>query len=291
MDITYHQKYIVGAHTSFSGKICDTLWTGINHGMMALQFFMGSPHQYNRSKISDKDLVECEKILARFPMHVFTHFPYTSNLAGTKDVLAWNGNDIQDRKTEMLLKGIEYELKIISNFKNSGVVIHPGYQEDRKSGLETIAKSINKINFPKNSKLILENSAGQGSSLATTLEELKTIIDFVDEDKRQYIGVCIDTCHTYAYGLYDLSICEQVDNLFSDFDRTIGLDKLTLIHLNDSETKMKSRVDRHSCLGTGYIWKEDMSSLKRLLEKSEEYNIPLILETHGVDMVALACLR
>lgn len=290
MEITYHQKYIVGAHTAFSGKICDTLWSGINHGMMALQFFMGSPQGYNRSKISDQDLKECSKIVSRFPLHIFTHFPYVSNLAGSKDILAWNGNLEQDKKTNMMLKGLEYELGIMSNFTNSGVVIHPGNYPDRKKGIEAIAKSINKINFFGNSKLILENSAGQGTSLATTFEEIKAIIDLVDKDKHKHLGVCIDTCHTYAYGLYDLSKCEEVDKLFSDFDKIIGLDKLTLFHLNDSETKMKSKKDRHACLGTGYIWKDGMDSLKHLLVMCEKYGIPLILETHGIDMVTLSCL-
>jgi deoxyribonuclease-4 len=288
----YNIRWDVGAHTAFEKRVCDTLWTSINYGMYTTQFFMGNPQNFDRAKISAEDLSSCKKILERYPTNVFTHFPYIANLAGSKKTLAWDGNPLQDYKTTHILRSLEYELGIIAQLgsKKNGVVIHPGNFPDRQKGLETISKSINKINFFPGSKLILENSAGGGTSLATTFLEIKEIINHIDDRRKEHIGVCIDTCHIYAYGDYDLSEVKEVKRMFSDFDKIIGIDKLSLIHLNDSETPIKSRVDRHACIGAGHIWKKNFSSLVYLLDQAQEYGIPIVLETHGLDMITLACL-
>ena len=288
----YDVKWEVGAHTCFEKKICDTIWTGANYGMYTVQFFMGNPYGFDRAKISMEDLEESKKILKRFPMSVFTHFPYVSNLAGSKDVLAWSGDKSQDRKTLHILKSLEYELGVISDLevKKSGVVIHPGNFPEREKGLEAISNSINRINFKKGSKLVLENSAGQGVSLATTFREIKKIIDGVEESKKDNIGVCIDTCHIYAYGDYDLSEERDVDRMFRDFEECIGIDRLSLIHLNDSEKIRKSKKDRHACLGEGCIWKGCKMSLVYLLERCEKIGVPMVLETDLSDMKVVAGL-
>jgi deoxyribonuclease-4 len=285
-------KWKVGAHTCFEKRICDTLWTSVNYGMYVTQFFMGNPYSFTRAEISVSDIEESKKILARFPMAVFTHFPYVCNLAGSKDVLAWNGNSSQDAKTCKVLRSLEYELGVVSSLGvlSSGVVVHPGNFPDRKMGLEAIGKSINKINFAKGSKLVLENSAGQGTSLATTFREIRTILDCVEESKRGNIGVCIDTCHIYAYGEYDLSRISEVDRMFVEFDECVGLDRLSLVHLNDSETVRGSKKDRHALLGEGRIWKGGFESLVYLLNRCERYKVPMVLETDMLDMLTLANL-
>jgi len=292
MNRVYDVSWSVGAHTGFAGKICDTLWTSVNYGMYTTQFFMGNPQGFDRAKISFDDIAESKKILAKYPMHVFSHFPYVANLAGSVASLAWNGDETQDSKTRHIIKSLEYELSVLSNFDSgrNGVVIHPGSFKDREKGLAAISKSINKINFTENSKLVLENASGQGSALATTFQEIKTIIDGVDESKQEHIGVCIDTCHLFAYGDYDLSKVSEIDRMFADFDDIIGLEYFTLLHLNDSETKLKGKVDRHACLGKGYIWGDSFASLKHLLDRCKSLDIPAVLETHGVDMITLAVL-
>jgi apurinic endonuclease APN1 len=248
---------------------------------------MGNPQGFNRAKISEEDLKECKKILNRYPMAVFSHFPYVANLAGSKDSLAWCGDVSQDKKTKHVLTSLEYELNTLSHLKG-GVVIHPGNYTNRKEGLETIAKSINKLDLLPDAKLILENSAGQGTSLATTLDELKIILDGVDAKNKDNMGVCIDTCHIFAYGDYDLRKRDEVDRLFKDFDRKIGMENFSLLHLNDSVERLKSKKDRHACLGCGHIWEGDMTPLKYLLCKCKENNIPIVLETTGADMLTLA---
>lgn len=280
--------WVVGAHTPFSGTIESVIKISIKYAMTATQFFLGNPKTINRTNISSTDITKTKRLLDRFPLHIFSHFPYTSNLAGSKNCLAWNGDATQDTKTASLLKSLEYELSVLSNFKNNGVVIHPGNYTDRERGLLTIAESINKIKFVPNSKLILENSAGQGTSLCTTLEEIKTVIDNVNQ--KNHIGVCIDTAHIFSVGDYNISKVSEIDRLFSDFDRIIGMKYFTLLHLNDSEVPLSSKKDRHACLETGYIWGKTNKSLIYLLEKCRTHNIPCILETHGTDMFVLAQL-
>ena len=285
-------KWEVGAHTCFEKRICDTLWTSVNYGMYTTQFFMGNPYGFSRAKISSSDIEESKKILHRFPMCVFTHFPYVCNLAGSKDTLAWNGNKAQDSKTINILGSLEYELGVIQSLgvDRSGVVIHPGNFPDREKGLEAIGKSISKINFKPGMKLVLENSAGQVTSLATTFREIKRIIDCVDRNKQSNIGVCIDTCHIYAYGDYDLSVKSEIDRMFKEFNDLIGIDKLSLIHLNDSETVRGSKKDRHALLGKGNIWKGDLGSLVYLLDFCKRIRVPMVLETDMSDIVTLANL-
>lgn len=282
-------EYNAGSHMGFSGKISDTIWEAINLGMTTLQFFLGNPYGYDRAKISIEDIEKCKKILKHWPTDIFSHYPYISNLAGSIKSLAWNGDEKQDKKTQYILKSLEYELNILSNF-NGGVVIHPGNFPERSKGLKAISESINKINFTKGSKLLLENAAGQGDSLAVNFLEIKAILDNIEKTRKENVFVCIDTCHIFAYGEYNLSNIEDVDKMFNDFEKTIGIDKFALLHLNDSETPQKSRKDRHACLGQGYIWKNSFDSLVHLLKKCEKYKIPIVLETCSSDMITLSNL-
>lgn len=289
-------KWCVGAHVSFDGTLSHTLSEAIAQGMGAVQFFMGNPYNFKRTVIDDKDIKACKKLLDRYPMHLFTHFPYIANLCGSVKSLAWSGNNDQDQKTFLVLKGIEHELKTLDRMAirgyNTGVVFHPGSYKDRKKGLAMIAQSINRIQFDAkgDAKLILENSAGQGTTLGTTLKELAEIINGVDENKKKHLGVCIDTCHLFAVGDYNLSKTSEIERFFNDFDRLIGLKYLVVIHLNDSCTNKGSCVDRHECLGNGTIWNKSTESLVFLLEKCKRLNIPCVLETASSDMIMLTLL-
>jgi deoxyribonuclease-4 len=283
-----------GAHTEFSKNIYDTLKKSIFCGMTVTQFFFGSPKSFMRHRATQEDIDKCKKLLDRFPLHVFSHFPYISNLAGSVKQLAWSGDKEQDAKTQNIINELEYELSVLSNFsiygKKSGVVIHPGNYKDESLGLAAIAKSINKINFTKGSTLLLENSAGQGCVLAKTFKEIKKIIDQVLPKNQKHIGVCVDTAHICGMGEYDLSKCSEVVRMFEEFDQTIGMNKFTLLHLNDSVVPLGSKKDEHALLGTGHIWNYSFESLILLLNMCKKYEIPVMLETHGLDMLILGAL-
>lgn len=291
MNVSY-VSWDIGAHTGFNSSIYNCLLDGIRNGMYTVQFFLGNPKAFDRCHPTNEDIEKAKKLIKRFPLNIFIHTPYIFNLAGSKNNLAWLGTP-QDNKTKKVLSSLEHELQVLSNFSpnKTGVVVHPGNHVNRNDGLRAIAQSINKINFPGGSKLLLENSAGQGTSLATTFEEIKEIYDRIDVKKQEYVGVCLDTAHMFGYGLYDLSKVEEVKNMFRDFDKIIGIKKLCLVHLNDSQVPLGSKKDRHANIGTGYIWGESMDSLMYLLDKCKELKIPLVLETTIGDMKTIAGLN
>jgi len=290
---TYSMIWDVGENVGFSGSILPTIQDAVYQGMYSCQFFMGNPKSYNRQKISFEDIMASKKLTRRFPMNVFTHFPYIANLNGSVKSLAWSGDSTQDRKTSHMLRELEYELSVISNFDSgrSGVVIHPGCYPDTEVGLDTIAKSINKIKFAKNSKLILENCAGEGRKLCKNFQEIGRVFEGIDSSKRSNVGVCVDTCHIFAAGIYDLRSCDEVDRMFFDFENHIGLDRFTLLHLNDSKTDYSSKKDRHEILGEGYIWGSNFNSLIYLLNRCKENGIPMVLETTSADMLTLTQIQ
>jgi deoxyribonuclease-4 len=204
-------------------------------------------------------------------------------LNGSRDELAWNGSKRQDTKTNALILELQYELGILARL-NGGVVIHPGCYTDRIVGLKTIATTINKIDFPHNSTLILENCAGEGSKLCKNIQEFKIVLEAIDPDKQCHVKICIDTAHIWGQGDYDLRLIFEIDRLFDDIQSIIGIDKLALIHLNDSAVELGTKKDRHACIGTGYIWGKNVDALKHLLVRCKTCNIPIVLETYESDV-------
>ncbi len=292
MDETiYTVNWEVGAHIPFSKTIEPTILTGINCGMYTLQFFMGSPQSIRRQRISDEDIENTKELIKHFPMHIYTHFPYVANFAGKSapDGLAWSGNTQVDGYLKVIMAELEYELGVMAKV-GKGVVIHPGANPKRKEGLLAIAKTINKLSFPDNSTVILENCAGEGNKLCKDFNEIKVILDNIDEKQKSHVKVCVDTAHIWGQGDYDISKIEEVDRMFAEFDSIIGFDYFYLLHLNDSEVKLGAKKDRHACLGEGEIWGKSFNSLIYLLDKCKGMNIPAVLETNGNDMLTLSQL-
>ena len=279
-------KWDVGSHIGWEKNLTRTFASAVNSGMYSFQFFMGSPKSFTRAHITDEDLASSVALNTRFPSNVFSHAPYLYNLCGSKGTLAWEGDAQQDVKTRKMLSSLTYELGILSNFteKKNGVVVHPGNYADRKVGLKKIAQTINLIDFPANSKLLLENSAGQGTSLATTIEEIRLILSNVNSSKSDNVGICLDTAHIFGYGEYDIRRDDEICRMFSTLDSLVGRDKLVLVHLNDSEVDFGTKKDRHELIGDGKIWEDDQTSLLYLLNECERTSVPLVLETTPDDI-------
>ena len=241
---------------------------------------MGNPKSYKRQRITEEDIEEVKTLQKRFPINIYSHFPYISNLAGksSKGGLGWCGNVEVDKKLNLLVREIEYELSVLGQI-GKGVVIHPGSYPDREKGIETIAKSINKLNFTPKSMLLLENCAGEGNKICRDFMEISKILEKVESKKN--VGVCVDTAHIWGVGEYDISKISEIDRLFNEFDKLIGLEKFKLLHLNDSKVTIGSRKDRHEHIGKGFIWGDDVSSLIYLIQKCKDHNIPIVLETGG----------
>ena len=154
---------------------------------------------------------------------------------------------------------------------------HPGShlkKIDEDECLSLIARSINlALEKTEGVKAVIENTAGQGSNLGFTFEQIAKIISEVTDKER--VGVCIDTCHTFAAG-YDISTAEGYEDMWESFDRIIGFRYLSAMHINDSKKGAGSHVDRHESLGKGMIGKEFFGMM---MNDPRLDNIPLILET------------
>ena len=126
--------------------------------------------------------------------------------------------------------------------------------------------------------LILENCAGEGNKIGRTIEEMSILINSVKSELRNQVTVCLDTCHLYAAGAYDLSIIDEVKKMFNDID-TFLPNKVHVIHLNDSKMCLGKKKDRHSNIRRGEIWKHSEDALVELIRQAAHRNIPLILES------------
>ena len=166
--------------------------------------------------------------------------------------------------------------------KETGILVfaHTGYlvnlASPKEEGIKKIARTINglfeRINGYK-TKIALETTAGQGSSVGSKFSEIEEIIRLVDDKKR--IGVCFDTCHSFAAG-YDIKTKEGYKNTWKEFDREIGIDKLLAFHINDSKKGLNSHLDRHEHIGKGEL---GLEPFRMILNDKRFDNIPMCLET------------
>lgn len=289
-EIVIYDRTTFGSHLPFSKTLESTYLDAIKNCMYSFQFFLGSSKSYNRTILSDEDIKKTIQLQQQTPKNVFTHTSLIYNLAGSikEKSIAWGGNKKVDETMNKIIDGLEYELEITSKLcgcgSKNGCVVHVGSWPDKKKGIEAISKTINKIRFPKGSSLLLENTAGKGTTIGKTFNELMEIYNLIDEEKKDNVKFCLDTCHIFASGEYDLRKEIEVDRLFSEFQSKFPLDKIGLIHFNDSFYDYNTQGDEHMAIGTGKIWKDNINPCKYILEKIDNYRIPLVLETYPTDI-------
>jgi deoxyribonuclease-4 len=198
---------------------------------------------------------------------VFAHASYLINLAARNPQFHFNS-----------MRALGEELIRADQFRLPFLVVHPGahLSAGEEAGLNAVVASIDQIlaAIPKvKTKIALETTAGQGSCLGHSFEQIDYILTNVRESER--LCVCLDTAHVFAAG-YDLSTEVAVRNVFRDFDRIIGLEHLSAIHLNDSKTDLGSRVDRHEHIGKGRI---GIDAFRFIMRDRRFRKIPKVLET------------
>jgi deoxyribonuclease-4 len=159
-----------------------------------------------------------------------------------------------------------------------GVVLHPGCytSTSEAAGLELIAEGLLELLAARRrgrTMVLLEHTAGQGTSLGASFEQIAAIVDMMNGHKR--IGVCLDTCHLLAAG-YDVCSEAGYASTFAQFERLIGFDRLKAFHLNDSKRPLGSRVDRHEHIGDGFV---GLEAFRRLVNDRRFRNVPMMLET------------
>ncbi|MCM1109641.1 MAG: deoxyribonuclease IV [Clostridium sp.] len=261
-------KY-VGAHVSASGGVSTTPLNASAIGAKTFALFTRNPSRWKSAPISVKEadafIRNCDE-LGYDRSLILPHDSFLINLgAPDPEKLAKSRDAFLDEMNRCSQLGLS-----LLNF-------HPGSHLgliDIDACLDLIAESLN-IMLDKTSgvKAVIENTAGQGSNLGFTFDQIARIIDRVEDKSR--VGVCIDTCHSYAAGL-DIATPEGYDRVWNDFDRTIGREYLCGMHLNDAKKPLGSRVDRHESIGKGTIgqW-----FFRRMMNDPRFDNIPLILET------------
>jgi deoxyribonuclease-4 len=259
---------LLGAHMSISGGLEKALLRGKACGCHVIQVFTRNPTQWVSGGLSRKEMDAFREVRTETSVvPVAAHDSYLINLASPRP---------ENRRRS--LQALEDELVRADLLSIPYVVIHPGayLEAGEKRGIRRIAEGLNRI-FDRTSHLrvhiLLETTAGQGTSLGYRFEQLAEIIRQTESQER--LGICVDTCHIFAAG-YDFGDREALDKLLRDFDAIIGLKRLKLIHVNDSKKERGSRIDRHEHIGQGFIGERAFSFL---LKTPLFKDLPFILET------------
>jgi deoxyribonuclease-4 len=260
----------IGGHVSTSGGALNALKEAKRIGANTIQIFGASPVQW---KASLPDAETAAQFISQSKKEdinpIFLHAPYLINLCSSKGNMA--------RISEALL---EKHLEIANSLGAFGVIFHIGSRGDRskKESEDLVAKELSGIlSRVKNGRLIIENSAGAGNLVGSTLEEIGLIINKVGNDR---LGFCLDTAHAFEAGIVKEFSEKAVDEFSKEIDDLIGTDKLWAIHLNDSKTPAGSNKDRHENIGEGMIGRE---GFKNFLGNKSFSAKPLLLEVPGYD--------
>ncbi|MGI8510399.1 MAG: deoxyribonuclease IV [Gemmatimonadaceae bacterium] len=266
-DVTTH---LLGAHVSSAGGTHNAPPRANAIGGTTMQLFTKQANQWRERECEE---VEITAFIAAMEISgvsaVSSHDSYLINLASPKE-------DLRAKSLESFMA----ELRRCDALGIHFLVSHPGnYMDERESGVgrnaDAIAEALERV--PGTVRLLLETTAGSGTALGATFEELREIIDRVPAEQRTRIGVCLDTCHVYAAG-YDL--VADYDGVMQHFDDTIGLNCLGVMHLNDSKHPMGSHKDRHELIADGALGE---SPFRRIMTDDRLATVPKVLETPKLD--------
>jgi deoxyribonuclease IV len=261
-------RHRLGAHMSVAGGLPRAVDRALIHRCDAFQIFAKNASQWRGRLLPPAEIQEFRSAVRKSRLGpVVSHGSYLINLATGSQAL-WHQS----------VDAMGDELDRAESLGLLGVVLHPGCYTagSEAQGLARIADALAELlRARRRSKtmVILEHTAGQGTALGATFEQLATIIDRMDGHAR--VGVCLDTCHLLASG-YDIVTPEGYAATFTQFGRLVGFKRLKLFHLNDSSRPLGSRVDRHTHIGEGFLGVE---TFRRLVNDRRFDGLPMLLET------------
>lgn len=262
---------LLGSHVGFKkdSQLLGSLEEAFSYGANTFMFYTGAPQNTNRYPIMDGFTLEAMNLMKEKGLDyskVVVHAPYIVNLANDKDPdkFMFSVRFLQEELERCELLGIRY------------LVLHPGSHVGLgvDTAISNIAKGLNMILGTHPVTILLETMAGKGTEVGSSLEEIKRIIDLVDD--KEHIGVCLDTCHLNDAG-YDMS---KFDSFLEQFDSLIGISKIGCVHVNDSKNDLGAHKDRHENFGFGTIGFDNLISI---IYNERLENVPKILETPYVD--------
>ncbi len=260
---------IIGSHVSFTKdkQMLGSVIEALSYGSNTFMFYTGAPQNTARKEIDDNLTVLAHNLMSNENINiddVIVHAPYIINLAN-------------DKNHEFSVNFLKQEIDRVEKLGVKKLVLHPGSHVGLgvEKGIENIIRALNEV-IEKDTKvtICLETMAGKGSELGTSFEQLKKMIDGVKYNDK--VAVCLDTCHINDAG-YDMNNFDQV---LEEFDKIIGLDKLLVLHINDSKNEKGAKKDRHENIGYGTI---GFDNLEKVLYHEKLKDVPKILETPYID--------
>jgi len=276
-------KRLLGAHVSVAGGLDNAFARGIESGCTALQIFTKNANRWQVKPISEEEASAFRQAWQQSGIGpVMAHDAYLINLASPKD-------DVWEKSKAALRD----ELMRCAQLGVTDLVMHPGAHlgSGVETGLQRIRTAFRELlpDTPPEVRLLLENTAGQGSYLGGDFAHFAALLEGFDEKR---FGICFDTCHAHAAG-HDLSTAESYARVMTEFDRLVGLDQIKAFHLNDSLKPCDSNVDRHAHIGQGTIGRTGFACL---MQDQRFFQIPMVLETpkgeqNEMDLINLALLR
>jgi len=264
---------ILGAHVSAAGGLHRAVGRAVDIGCDCLQVFTKNNNQWKAKPLAEKDVAQWRDAFDQSGLcHPIAHTSYLINMASPKA-------DLFEKSVNALV--VEWERANLLGLE--GLVVHPGAYTDssEEEGLnrivDAVAESIDRVE-PGSCRLLLENTAGQGSCLGYTFEQLAFMIDRIDNAER--VGVCFDTCHAFAAG-YQINAADGFREMRKEVDDLLPANTIAALHLNDSKKPLGSRVDRHEHIGRGEI---GLGAFRILFEDDLFGKLPGYLETEkGTD--------
>ncbi|WP_298961401.1 deoxyribonuclease IV [uncultured Campylobacter sp.] len=259
----------IGAHVSASGGVSNAPLNAAKIGADAFAMFVKNQRRWDAPPLSAEEIVAFKDALKQSGIsaeHVLVHDSYLINLGHPREA-----------EREKSLNAFVDEIRRCEALGLRLLNFHPGSHLNEISAQECLDNIAGSLNFAiantAGVKLVLENTAGQGSNLGYDFAQLAYVIDKISNKDR--IGVCIDTCHAFAAG-YDLRSQQAYERTMNEFDRAIGYKFLSGMHLNDTKNELSVRKDRHESLGRGFL---GLAAFENIMNDPNIDEIPLILET------------
>ena len=257
---------ILGCHLSSSGGYTAMAKQAAAINANTFQFFTRNPRGGSAKDIDESDVKEFLRLSEEYGIKtILAHAPYTMNPAAS-----------DERIRSFTLEIIADDLERMENTPGNLYNFHPGshVKQGMEKGIELIADVINKTLKPTHSTtLLIETMTGKGTEVGGKFEEIREIVDRVDPEIRDKVGVCFDTCHVNDAG-YDL--VNDLDGVLTEFDKVIGLYRIKALHLNDSMNPLGSKKDRHQKIGEGYL---GLEAITRIINHDALRDLPFNLET------------
>ncbi|MDT0746891.1 deoxyribonuclease IV [Staphylococcus chromogenes] len=258
---------LIGSHVSMSGKkmLLASAEEAHQYGASTFMIYTGAPQNTRRKAIEDLNIEAGHATMKEYGLsNIVVHAPYIINIANTN-------------KPEVFELGVNFLQNEIERTEAIGakdIVLHPGSHVGAGAdvGIKRIIEGLNEVLTNNNDvRIALETMAGKGSEIGRTFEEIAQIIDGVTHNER--LSICLDTCHIHDAG-YD--VVNDFDGVLNEFDKIIGVDRIKVVHVNDSKNPREAHKDRHENIGFGHI---GFDALNYVVHHPQFENIPKILET------------